>query len=463
MKIPDPETSDLRVRASAATNPAEEPPIGASVDVARHDETLHDAYSALRSSNYRRFATGFLVSSTGLQMLGAGVGWEIYERTKDPLALGWIGVARALPVILFALPAGQIVDHFDRRKVLVLTQLAMGAAAALLALASALPSMPLWSLYAALSLMGCARVFNGPSRATLLPLIVDRDTFANAVTWNSGAFHFAATIGPILAGILLAAFNAAWPVYAITAGACWMFAMTASLLKPRPSDLAKGPISLRSMVAGARHVYQEKTILAAITLDLFAVMLGGATALLPIFAKDILTVAPADYAWLPTFTRVWIAQEEVRYGILRAAPFVGAVLMTLVLAHRPPTRRAGPMLLAAVAGFGLCMIVFGLSTSFLVSLAALFVSGAIDNISVVIRHVLVQVRTPDALRGRVSAVNSVFIESSNELGGFESGLVAKLVGPVISVVSGGIGTVVVAAAVALAWPQVRSLRDLREK
>lgn len=396
-------------------------------------------------------------------MLGATIGWEIYERTKDPLALGWIGVARALPVILFALPAGQVVDHFDRRKVLVLTQLAMGAASALLALASGLPAMPLWTLYAALSLMGCARVFNGPSRATLLPLIVERDVFANAVTWNSGAFHFAATAGPILAGVLLAAFNAAWPVYAITAGACWMFAMSASLLRPSPSNVVKGPISLGSIVAGAHHVYQEKTILAAITLDLFAVLLGGATSLLPIFAKDILIVGPGDYAWLPDFARAWLLQDEIRYGILRASPFVGAVLMTLVLAHRPPTRKAGPMLLVAVAGFGMCIIVFGLSTSFLLSLAALFLSGAIDNISVVIRHVLVQVRTPDALRGRVSAVNSVFIESSNELGGFESGLVAKFFGPIASVVSGGMGTILVVAAVALAWPQIRSLRDLREK
>lgn len=463
VKKPAPETSDLGVPPIPANDAASAPPIGTSVDVARHDEAIHDAYSALRSTNYRRFVTGFLVSSTGLQMLGAGISWEIYARTKDPLALGWIGVARALPVILFALPAGQVVDHFDRRKVLVLTQVAMGAAAALLSLASALPAIPLWTLYAALSLMGCARVFNGPSRATLLPLIVERDVFPNAVTWNSGAFHFAATAGPILAGVMLAAFDAAWPIYAITAGACWSFAMSASLLKPRESNRAKGPISLRTMVAGAHHVYQEKTILAAITLDLFAVLLGGATALLPIYAKDILVVAPSDYAWLPAIVRTWIAQEEIRYGILRAAPFVGAVLMTLVVAHRPLTKNAGPMLLGAVAGFGLCIIVFGLSTSFFLSLAALFLSGAIDNISVIIRHVLVQVRTPDALRGRVSAVNSVFIESSNELGGFESGLVAKIFGPIVSVVSGGIGTVLVVAAVALAWPQIRRLGELREK
>lgn len=440
-----------------------DPAVGDRVEIARHDAVLHDPYAALRAPNYRRFAIGFLISSTGLQMLGAGIGWEIYARTKDPLALGWIGVARALPVILFALPAGQVVDHFDRRKVLVLTQMGMGLAAMLLAFASGLPNMPLWTLYVAVSLMGCARVFNGPSRATLLPLIVEHEVFANAVTWNSGAFHFAATVGPVLGGILLAKLHSAWPIYAITACACWIFAISASLLKPRESNLARGTISLRSIVAGAHHVRNEKTILAAITLDLFAVLFGGATALFPIYAKEVLVISPTDLTWLPATVHAWISRDEIRYGLLRAAPFIGAVLMALVLAHRPPTRNAGPKLLASVAVFGLCMVVFGLSKSFLLSLLALFVSGAIDNVSVVIRHVLVQVRTPDALRGRVSAVNSVFIESSNELGAFESGFIAKLFGPVASVVSGGIGTMLVVGAVAWAWPQMRKLRDLHQK
>jgi MFS family permease len=413
----------------------------------------HDPYAALRVPNYRLFAAGFVVSSAGLQMLGTAIGWEIYERTRDPMALGWIGVARALPVILFALPAGHVIDHFDRRRVLVLTQVAMGLCAAVLAMVSHAAGTPL-AFYALLSVMGCARAFNGPSRATLLPLLVDAGVFHNAVTWNSGVFQLSATLGPVIAGVMIAQLHAAWPVYAVTAGGCWLFALLATGLRPRHADRATGPVTPRSMLAGAGHIYREKTILSALTLDLFAVLLGGATALLPMYAKDILMVGPAGL------------------GLLRASPFIGACVMALVLAHRPPFTRAGWALLWSVAAFGACMIAFGLSTSFWLSLTVLFLSGALDNISVVIRHVLVQVRTPNHLRGRVSAVNSVFIESSNELGAFESGAAAKLFAPlagsaaggaVWSVVTGGIGTILVVIGVAAAWPQIRRLGALREQ
>jgi MFS family permease len=410
----------------------------------------HDPYAALRSKNYQRFALGFVTSSTGLQMLSTGIAWEIYERTGDALALGFTGLARAIPVLILALPAGQAADIFNRKKVLVATQTAFALLTAILAVVS-WAQAPVWTIYLLLFLTGCARSFNGPSRSSLLPLIVEPQDFHNAVTWNSGVFQFSATGGPILAGIIIRYAHAAWPVYVCCAASCALFALTASALDPRqepretaqaskPDDSSLGSkFTLKSMTAGAGHLWREKTILAAITLDLFAVLLGGATALMPIYAKDILHVGP------------------VGLGALKSAPYIGAFLMALVLAHRPPFRHAGPVLLLSVAAFGIGTIVFGYSTWFPLSLAALVFLGGVDNISVVIRHVLVQVRTPDHLRGRVSAVNSVFIESSNELGAFESGLVAKVFGPVISVVAGGIGTIAVVLGIAWLWPEVRRM------
>lgn len=417
---------------------------GANNETSTPPERAHDAYAALRHGNYRLFASGFMVSSTGLQMLGTAVGWEIYERTHDPLNLGWIGVARALPVIALALPAGHLIDTFDRKYVLIATQVAFALVIAGLCVASYCHA-PIWITYVLLTLSGCARVFNGPSRATLLPQIVPNEDFHNATTWNSGVFQLSATGGPILAGVMLDFFGVAWPVYATTAAACLLFAFLAGGLKPRDSARNTQPWSWGSVTAGLSHLWTEKTILAAITLDLFAVLLGGATALLPVYAKDILHGGAKEL------------------GYLRASPYVGAFLMAMWLAHRPPLRRAGAALLWSVAGFGISTIVFGLSKNLWLSLGALFVGGAVDNISVVIRHVLVQVRTPEHLRGRVSSVNSVFIESSNELGGFESGLVAKLFGPVASVVSGGLGTLAVVVGVAWAIPAIARLRRLDER
>jgi len=234
-------------------------------------------------------------------------------------------------------------------------------------------------------------------------------------------------------------------VYACMGFSCLLFSISAAAVKPRASPRSAGRFTWGSMLAGMAHVRREKTVLAAITLDLFAVLLGGATALMPVYAKDILHVGPQGL------------------GVLRAAPFVGSFAMALVLAHRPPFLRAGRALLWSVALFGAATVVFGLSTNFALSLGMLFALGAMDQISIVVRHVLVQVRTPDALRGRVSAVNSLFIESSNELGGFESGAVASIFGPVVSVVSGGIGTILVVIGVAWAWPEVRRLGRLKEE
>jgi len=402
-----------------------------------------DSLRAFRSANYRAFAAGFASGGLGLQMLATAVQWELWERTQDPLWLGYSGLARALPVLLLSLPAGHAADMVDRRRMLVATQ-ALFALTALAFAASSWLHAPAWWLLVLLVLSGVVRAFAGPTRASLLPLLVPRSRFENAVTWNSAIFHTAAVVGPIAASILLTMAGGAVLVYLITAVLCAVFAVAAMRLRPRASSKAPASLTLRSMLGGMGHIVREKTLFGAITLDLLAVLLGGATALLPIFADEILHAGP------------------IAYGALRAAPAVGAVLMAFVLAARPTLAPAGPILLVSVAVYGLCMIGFGLSTSITLSLVLLAASGAADNVSVVIRHVLVQTRTPNQIRGRVSAVNTVFIECSNELGAFESGLVARLFTPVVSVVSGGIGTILVVGFVARAFPALRRLRDLRE-
>ncbi len=431
--------------------------------------TKHDPYAALREPNYRFFAGGWVLASMGLQMQGTALAWEVYDRTHDPLALGYVSLSRALPVLVLALPAGQIVDLLDRKKILIFTQIAFALASILLTLGSANQLSILW-IYVLVALTGCARVFNGPSRSSLLPQIIRPEHFHNAVTWNSGVFQLSAMLGPLAAGGLIArsasmgmgkdaagvAHGVAWPIYAIAGLSCLWFAAACSFVRPyadlttrvqsdsSPSLLQaiRPSVLLPGMLEGAKHVWNEKSVFGALALDLLAVILGGATALMPVYAKDILHVGP------------------VGLGALKAAPFVGAFVIALILAHRKPFERAGRDLLLCVAGFGACTIAFGFSTSFILSIALLITLGALDGVSVVIRHVLVSVRTPDHLRGRVSAVNSVFIESSNELGGFESGLVARLLTPLISVVAGGIGTVIVVGIMALWLPQLRRLGRL---
>lgn len=401
-----------------------------------------DPYAALRTTNYRRYISGWSFSATGLHMMNAAVHWELYARTEDPLLLGLVGLVQALPVILLALPGGHVADTHDRRRILIAAQVSFALCALGLAAVSFVKG-PLWMVYGLLVVAGCAKAFGSPARSALFPLILPESLFENAVTWNSFVFHVAATFGPIAAGLIIGYLGGAWLVFLLTALGTLIFAASLLGVRPKPHVGQSEPMSLRTLFAGAGFLYREKTVLAAITLDLFAVLFGGATTMLPIYAKDILHVGP------------------VGFGSLRAAPYVGAFVMAWILAHRPPLKRAGRALLLSVAGFGALTVVFGLSTSFPLSLAVLFVAGALDNVSVVVRHVLVQLRTPNELRGRVSAVNTVFIDSSNELGGFESGLVARLFSPVISVVSGGIGTILVVIGIAWAWPEIRRLGQLK--
>jgi MFS family permease len=376
-------------------------------------------------------------------MQTVAVGWQLYERTGSALALGLVGLVQALPVLVLALPAGQVADRFRRKDVVMVTQLVIALASVGLAVASYLNS-PVAVMYGFLFLAGVGGAFSFPARWAFVPELVPVETFHNAVTWRSSGWQSAAVIGPALGGLAIAAWRTATPVYSIDAGVGLAVAGLLMTIGARPKPRGADALSLGSVLAGVRFVWRSELILAAITLDMFAVLLGGATMLLPIFAKDILHVGPDGLGWL------------------RAAPSIGALTMAMLIAHRPPMRRAGPALLSAVAGFGVATIVFGLSRSFWLSLAMLFLTGALDNISVVIRATLVQVLTPDAMRGRVSAVNSVFIGMSNELGGFESGLVARLFGPIVSVVAGGVGCLLVVVAVAGRWPSLSRLRSLRD-
>ncbi len=419
------------------TDPASNPPPPESTIAER------SAFEAWHHRNFRLYAPGFLTSATSLQMLSTGVAWEVWERTRDPFLLGLVGLARAMPVVLLALIAGHAADNYDRRRLLCITQLGFALCAVAIAWAS-FTSQSYWLLIVLLMLSGCCRAFNGPSRNSLVPLLVPREAFQNAVTWNASVFQFSAIVGPLLAGGIDRLTGYAWPIYIATAVGTATFAFSILFTSPRPQPPAGTSLNARDLLAGAVHIWRERTVFGTILLDLLAVLLGGATALLPIFADDILNAGP------------------VMHGALRASPFVGALLMGLALTRHHDFRKAGPILLWSVFAFGLCMIVFGLSRNAWLSLVALTISGAVDQVSVVVRHVLVQMRTPDHLRGRVAAINSVFIECSNELGSFESGLVAKVFTPVISVVSGGIGTMLVVAGVAWGVPEVRRLDRLHE-
>ncbi len=403
----------------------------------------HDPFAALRLRDFQLYSAGGLLAIIGQQMQSVAVGWELYERTNSAMSLGFIGLLQALPVILLALPAGQLADRIDRRRIVQAAQLFMSFCSVGLALLSYYKG-PVLLFYALLLLWGVAKAFSWPARAAMLSQLVPLNLFSNAATWNSTVFQVGAISGPALGGLLIAEYNSALPVYIIDAVFGLARLISVALIKSKQTSYSKEPMTLGSLIAGFDFVWRTKIILATISLDLFAVLLGGATTLLPIFAKDILQVGPSGLGWL------------------RAAPSVGAVLMAFLLVYLPPMKQAGRALLWSVIVFGLATIVFGLSRSFTLSFAMLFLAGAVDNVSIVVRQTLVQVLTPDEMRGRVSAVNSIFITSSNEIGGFESGLVAALFTPVISVVSGGIGTIIVVIATVLIWPQVRKIGSLQE-
>ncbi|HLH61647.1 MAG TPA: MFS transporter [Ktedonobacteraceae bacterium] len=407
----------------------------------RH-KTKHDPYRALRFGAFRLLFTGTFIATIGEQMINVAIGWELYQRTGSALALGWVGLVQIIPVILLALPAGQLADLLNRKRIVIVTQVLLALASIGLTMLS-FTHGPLLLIYACLLLIGCGVAFGNPASSTLIPQIVPEDVFASAATWSSSSWQLAAVLGPALGGFVIAVSGGAALVYALNATAALLYAI---LLLPitvkRQGLLPAKTTTTGSLLEGVRFLKKSQVILAAITLDLFAVLLGGATTLLPIYARDILRVGPTGLGWL------------------RAAPSIGAVCISLSLAHIPPFKKAGLTLLLAVAGFGAATFIFGISTSFWLSMFMLFLLGGLDNISVVIRSTLLLTRTPDAMRGRVAAVNTLFVGASNELGGFESGLAAQLFGPVVSVAAGGIGTILVVLAVALIWPEMRRLGRL---
>jgi len=402
----------------------------------------HDAYHALRFRDFR-----FLLSSAFLNVLGAliqstALGWDIYNRTNDVLFLGYVGLAQVIPAILFSLFAGHIADKYDRKRVALIAQSVLMLCSITLVILSITQSS-IWLIYVLLFVRGTAQAFNEPAYGALLPQTVPPDAIGSAVTWNMTAFHVAAITGPALAGALIAITGSATWCYVLDAGLWVLILLSVWRIKGRPYERSTEDLSVRSLLAGARFIWRDKVILASITLDLFAVLFGGAITLLPVFARDVLRV------------------DEFGYGILRAAPSVGALLMAVTMSHLPPMKQAGRNLLLVVIGFGVATIVFGLSQSFWLSAFALLLTGALDNVSMVIRGALVTLRTPDDMRGRVGAVNGIFISSSNELGGFESGLVAKLLGPVAAAASGGVATIAVVLGIMWIWPQLRKLGELK--
>lgn len=407
--------------------------------MAPHDTTsqpLHDPYAVVRGRDFRFFLVGHFLWAMGLQVQAVAVGWDIYERTGQAMSLAWVGLVQFLPVLVLTIPAGQLADRFDRRRLVMLAVALMAAASLGLAWVSRQKG-EIWIMYALLALSGAGRALQQPAKSSLMPQIVPPEMFSRAVAWHAGVFQTALSLGPMAGGLLYASFGRAAPVYVIDAVCSLAWLLLLTLIAVPPAAHAKQAVDLRSLAAGVAFVWRTKLILSAITLDMFAVLLGGMMTLLPMFAKNILHVGPTGL------------------GTLRAASGLGAVAMSVVLAHRPPFKAAGPTLLWSVAGFGLATIVAGLSRNFWLTAVMLFATGLLDSISVVIRHTLVQVLTPNEMRGRVSAINGLFIGASNELGGFESGLVAELFNEVVSAVSGGIGTLLVVAAVAWKWPSIR--------
>ena len=395
---------------------------------------IHTFTDLTRQHAFMRMWFARLIGTTGNQMLMVAVGWQMYELTGSAWDLGLVGLYQFLPALLLTLLAGHVVDRYHRARIVAACFMTQGLVAFVLVAGTngwgAAGPAASWvsrELLLGVSVMlGVARAFQMPAQQALTPMLVPYPMLARAMAFSSGGNQSAVIGGPALGGVIFVA--GAGAVYATCA---ILFASAFVLILrvrydhvPPPRE----PVSMRTLLAGAQFIWQRPALLGAVTLDLFAVLLGGATALLPMFAKDILHVGP------------W------GLGLLRAAPAVGAVLMSVVLTRRPLERHVGPTMLVAVAVYGVCMIAFGMSTSFAVSLVALAVSGAADMTSVVVRQTLVQMETPDTMRGRVGAINSVFIGASNQLGEFESGATAALLGPVGSVVAGGIGTLLVAAA-----------------
>lgn len=399
----------------------------------------------LQYPDFLRYAAGRFIATIAWQMLGVAVGWQVYQLTGDPLDLGLVGLAQFLPFLLLVLPAGQLADRVDRRLLLVLAYVAEGCAVLALLWMTLSDVQNTVPVFAALTLFGVGRAFWMPAGQAMTVNLVPPEIFPRAVGTNSTLFQSAVIAGPAFGGLLFAAGESLWPGSgaAICYGAIFVLflvviALMASI-RSRQKVAEPGEWRLNDVFDGLRFVWRNKPVLGAITLDLFAVLLGGAVALLPIYAKDILHVGPLGL------------------GLLRSAPGVGAALVAAWLALRPIRRYIGRYLFGGVGAFAICVVLFGLSTSFWWSMLLLFLMGAGDMVSVFVRHMLVQLQTPNEIRGRVSAVNAMFIGASNELGEFESGLTAKWWGTVPAVVIGGAACAAAVVACMVAFPTLRRM------
>jgi MFS family permease len=398
--------------------------------------------SAFRYSNFTLFVVARFFLVAALEMQSVAVGWQIYEITRRPLDLGLVGLAQFLPVVFLFLPAGHAADRFNRKSLVLLCYIGFAICYALLFQIARTKTHGTTDIYAVLVLLGIVRAFNAPAARSLLPLLVPVDIFPSAVAWNATIFQGATILGPALGGLLYAAFAGPAGVYGIALAVTAVATLALLRVTLTQAERAHEEVNARSVLAGLHYIWTHKVILGSISLDLFAVLLGGSVALLPVYAREILHTGP------------W------GLGLLRASPGVGAAVMAILLAYRPLRSRVGKIMLFCVAGFGAFTIVFGISHSLVLSMISLVLVGASDMVSVVVRGTLVQIATPDEVRGRVNAVDMIFIGTSNEFGEFESGLTAHWFGTVHAVIIGGAGTLIVVALWAWLFPELRNANRL---
>jgi len=392
---------------------------------------------AFQYPNFRYHTSARFLASLSLEMQAIAVAWQIYGITHRPLDLGLVGLAQFAPAVLLFLAAGHTADRVPRRRIIQVCYAGFSICSALLLAFSLHGISSVWPIYSVVLCVGIVRAFNGPASSALLPILVPQEHFPNAVTWGSSIYQTATILGPIAGGLIYGIASTPVPIYCCAAAAFVMASLLMSKIRLPALALAPRSASLATLLEGFHYIWRSKLILGSISLDLFAVLLGGAVALLPVYAREILNVGATGL------------------GLLRSAPALGAVLMAITVAHRPLRRRAGSTMLCCVFGFGVLTIVFGISRNFVVSLAALVLLGACDMISVIVRQTLVQIATPDQMRGRVSAVSGIFVGASNELGGFESGVTAQWFGTVPAVVLGGIGTIVIVLLWSWQFPSLR--------
>lgn len=402
----------------------------------------HSGLAAFRHLDFSLYEIERFLVVAALEMQSVAVGWQVYEITRRPLDLGLVGLAQFLPNILLFLLAGHTADRISRKKVLLFCNFGFALCSALLIVITRTEPRDVNAIYAVLVLLGVVRAFNSPAGRALLPQLVPTEVFPNAVAWNATIFQGATILGPALGGLLYALLGGAAGVYATSVIGCVVATIALVQISLQPVARRAEELSMKTVLAGLQYIWTHKLILGTISLDLFAVLLGGAVALLPVYAREILRTGP------------W------GLGLLRAAPGVGAATMAILLAYRPLRRRVGKVMLFCVGAFGAFTIVFGISRNLTLSLLTLVLVGASDMVSVVIRGTLVQIATPDIVRGRVNAVEMIFIGASNEFGEFESGITAQWLGPVEAVILGGIGTLVIVGLWAWLFPELRKTEKL---